>query len=62
MNSTGWKVTPLGWVALVTIAGLTVYFLGKALRNVMLGKRPNVRNVSLADCTYTPTTQIDLLR
>jgi hypothetical protein len=46
MNNTGWKVTPLGWIALATITGLTIYFLGKALRNI--------RNVSLADCTYTP--------
>jgi hypothetical protein len=34
MNNTGWKVTPLGWIALATIAGLTVYFLAKVLRNV----------------------------
>jgi hypothetical protein len=45
MNSTGWRVTPLGWIALATIAGLTVYFLGKALRNL-----------NMADCTYTPNT------
>ncbi len=43
MNDTGWRITPLGWVVLVTITGLAVYFLGKALRNV-----------SLANCTYTP--------
>ncbi len=42
MNNTGWKVTPLGWIALATITGLAVYFLSKGLPYVMLGKRSNV--------------------
>ncbi len=49
MNGTGWRVTPLGWVVLATIAGLTVYFLGKAISNVMLGRRSNVTLGNQAD-------------
>lgn len=39
MNGNGWKVTPLGWIALATITGLAVYFLSKSLRNVTLDKQ-----------------------
>ncbi len=41
MTDTGWRITPLGWIALAVVAGFGVYLIGKYLRHIPIVGQKN---------------------
>ena len=39
MNNLGWEIKPLGWIALIVVIGIVLYFFFKVDRNQPLGNQ-----------------------